>query len=63
MAADFWVDRIKDNRLRGLLREISEAIEETDDAEGARAFGQSLKGLADRARGRGWLLTGGRKPW
>ena len=47
------VHRVKDNRLHGLLREIAESIEDCDDPEKLRAFGQSLKMLSDGARSKG----------
>lgn len=52
----FPVDRIADNRHKGLLREVLEAIEDCDSPEQLRALGQSLKMLADAARTRGWEL-------
>lgn len=53
----FPVDRMPDNRLRGLLREIAEAIQEEGDAERLRALGQSLALLAGRARSKGFDLS------
>lgn len=50
------IDRIKDNRLKGLLREIQEAIADMDDPEALKKLGQSLKMMGDRARNRGWYL-------
>lgn len=32
-ADDFWLTRIRDNRVRGLLNELREAIVECEDAE------------------------------
>ena len=46
----------KDNRLAGLLREVQEAIEATDDPPTLRRLGVALKQLADKSRGRGWEL-------
>jgi hypothetical protein len=52
----FPVERLADNRLQGLLRELSEAIRDEEDPAILRALGQSLKMLADRSRSRGWEL-------
>lgn len=52
----FPVDRIADNRHKGLLREVLEAIHDCDNPEQLRALGQSLKMLGDAARTRGWEL-------
>ena len=53
----FPVDRIADNRLQGLLREIAEAIQDEGDAERLRSFGQSLRMLTGRARSRAFELA------
>lgn len=53
----FPVERVADNRLQGLLREIAEAIQEEGDAERLRAFGQSLGLLAGRARSQAFGLS------
>lgn len=50
----FPVDRVKDNRLNGLLREIAEVIQQEDDMRALRHFAQSLKLLAGRARSRAY---------
>lgn len=52
----YAVDRIKDNRLQGLLRELREAIAEEDNPDLLRKLGQSLKMLGDRARTKGYEL-------
>ena len=56
----FPIERIPDNRMRGLLRELAEAIQEESDAERLRAVGQSLALLAGRARSKGhdWAKPG-----
>lgn len=46
----FPVERVGDNRLNGLLRELAEALEQTDDPTLLRATGQSLKMIGDAAR-------------
>lgn len=56
--AAFAVDRIKDNRVHGLLRELADAIHDEEDGEMLRRIGQSLKLLGDRARARGFDKTG-----
>lgn len=43
-----------DNRLAGLLREISEAIEQEDDPDALRRFGLALFQLHHEARGKAW---------
>lgn len=55
----FAVARMTDNRARGLLQEIAEAIDDTDDPERLRSLGQSLKILGDAARAKG-MRRGGR---
>lgn len=55
--SNFPVNRIGDNRLKGLLREITEAIEETDNPELLRKLGQSLKLIGDRARSKAFDKT------
>jgi hypothetical protein len=52
----FPVERVKDNRLNGLLREIADLIRDEDDPRVLRHFSTSLKLLADRARSRGYSL-------
>jgi hypothetical protein len=54
----FAVERVRDNRTRGLLRELAEAIEDSDSPDDLRRLGQSLKMLADAARGRGYRFGG-----
>ena len=46
----------KDNRLAGLLREVQEAIEATDDPMTLYRLGIALKQLSNMSRGRGWDL-------
>lgn len=53
----FPVERIPDNRMRGILREIADAIREEEDPERLRAVGQSLALLAGRARSKGFDLS------
>lgn len=59
--SNFPVDRIRDNRLQGLLRELLEAIAQEGDPEKLRKLGQSLKLIGDRARGKAFEKSGG--PW
>lgn len=53
----FPVERIKDNRAKGLLREVAEMIESGDDPSALRYLGQSLKLLAGRARSRAFSMS------
>ena len=53
----FPVERIKDNRAQGLLRELAEMIESAEDASALRYLGQSLKLLAGRARSRAFSIS------
>lgn len=55
----YAVDRIRDNRAKGLLREVAEVIADCDDPEQLRAIGRSLKMLGDAARSKG-LQKGGK---
>lgn len=49
-ADDFWVTRIRDNRMRGLFAELAEAIEACDDADLLHLVRSSLRlGLATQA--------------
>lgn len=57
MSADFPIDRIKDNRLQGLLRELLEAIKDEEDPDKLRKLGQSLKMIGDRARSKAFDKT------
>lgn len=59
--SNFPVDRIKDNRLQGLLRELLDAIKDEDDPEKLRKLGQSLRLIGDRARSKAFDKT--RKHW
>jgi hypothetical protein len=54
---DFPVERIQDNRLLGLLRELAAAIEEEDDPATLRKLGQSLKLIGDQARSKAFKQT------
>lgn len=54
---DFPVERVRDNRLLGLLREISEAIKEEHDPMVLRKLGQSLKLIGDFARSKAFRET------
>lgn len=56
--SNFPVERIKDNRLQGLLRELQEAIAQEEDADKLRKLGQSLKLIGDRARSKAYEKTG-----
>jgi len=57
--AAFPVERIGDNRLRGLLAEMAEALEQEDDPALLKAIGQSLKTLGDFARSQAYTMRGG----
>jgi hypothetical protein len=57
----FPVERITDNRLKGLLREVLDALEDCDNPETLRAVGQSLKMLGDDARAK--ALQKGSRQW
>jgi len=46
----FPVERIEDERLKAILREIVEAITHTNDPATLRVLGQCLKTLGDTAR-------------
>ncbi len=50
----------KDNRVKGLLNEIMEALRECDDPHQLRRFGKALKSLSSEARGRAWEIKQGR---
>lgn len=56
--AAFPVERIGDNRLRGLLAEMAEALEQEDDPALLKAVGQSLKMLGDFARSQAYTMRG-----
>lgn len=45
-----------DNRLSGLLREVQEAIEDTEDADTLWRLHISLRSLHQQAREKGWLI-------
>lgn len=47
---DFWLTRIRDNRVRGLLAELAVAIDACDDADLLHFVRSSLRlGLANQA--------------
>ena len=47
---DFWLTRIRDNRVRGLLSELAEAINDCDDPDLLHLLKGSLRlGLANHA--------------
>jgi hypothetical protein len=58
---NFPVERIQDNRLLGLLRELAEAIREEDDPATLRKLGQSLRLIADHSRSKAFQQT--RQHW
>lgn len=46
----FWIDRIKDNRLRGLVSELADAIADCDNPDTLYLLKSSLKlGLSNAA--------------
>lgn len=47
-----YAERLADNRLQGLLRELAEAIDQTDDPEQLRRLGTSLKEMGSIALNR-----------
>ena len=50
---DFWLTRIQDNRMRGLLSELAEAIQDSDDPDALHLVASSLRlGLVNLARNR-----------
>ena len=52
-ADDFWLTRIRDNRVRGLLAELAEAISACDDADLLHLIKGSLRlGLVNQAAAR-----------
>ena len=57
--------KFSDNRLAGLLREVSEAIKDCDDPTTLRRFGIALKAYGDEARSRGYNLqpSKGNRTW
>jgi hypothetical protein len=48
--------KFSDNRLAGLLREVSEAIKDCDEPATLRRFGIALKAYGDEARSRGYNI-------
>ena len=57
-APTYAIARINDNRFRGLLQEMHEALQSEDDAETIRKVAQSLKMISDLARNRAFRKTG-----
>lgn len=53
----FPVGRIEDNRMRGLMNELREAIADEDNPETLRKFGQSLKLIGDIARTKAYTTS------
>ena len=52
-ADDFWLTRLHDNRVRGLVSELSEAIAESDDLDLLHKLAGTLRlGLANMAANR-----------
>lgn len=51
-----------DNRLSGLLREVQEAIEDTEDADTLWRLHISLRSLHRQAREKGWLIRNRKRP-
>lgn len=50
---DFWLTRIQDNRMRGLLSELAEAIQDSDNPEALNVVASSLRlGLVNLAKHR-----------
>lgn len=58
--AAFPVERIGDNRIRGILQELAETLEAEDDARLLATVGQSLKMLADFAKSQAWTIDNSR---
>ena len=47
---DFWLTRIRDNRMRGLLSELAEAIQDSDNPDALHLVASSLRlGLVNLA--------------
>lgn len=53
----FPVALTRDNRIRGLLQEMREALEDCDDPDALRRAGVDLKALGDAARGKGYAIN------
>lgn len=50
---DFWLTRIQDNRMRGLLSELAEAIQDSENPDALNVVASSLRlGLVNLARNR-----------
>ena len=56
--AAFPVERIGDNRIRGILQELAEALEQEDDPALLKAVGQSLGILGNFARSQAYTIRG-----
>lgn len=56
----FAVTRLTDNRLSGLMREIAELIDETDDPKVLSDLRISLDVLKAGAHGKAWAKSKGR---
>jgi hypothetical protein len=54
---NFPVNRMQDNRLLGLLRELGDAINQEQDPATLRRLGQSLKMIGDHARSKAFWKT------
>lgn len=52
------LDRIEDERLRAILKEVIEAISHTNDPGTLRVLGQCLKSLGDTARSMAFQESG-----
>ena len=53
----FPVERLEDQRLRGLLEELAKAITQTNDPDTLRMLGQSLKMMGDFARSEAFTIS------
>lgn len=53
----FPVERIGDNRLRGILQELAEALEQEDDPGLLETVGSSLKMLGNFAKGQAFMIS------
>lgn len=47
----------RDNRIKGLLQELEQALQAEDDPDTLRRAGIDLKALGDAARGKGWRIN------
>lgn len=46
----------RDNRIKGLLQELEQALRDEDDPAALRRAGVDLRALGDAARGRAWRI-------